>query len=33
MIKGDVVDILVFFTIFFMLGMGGVVIYMVKKKI
>lgn len=33
MLKGDVVDILVFFTIFFIIGMGAVVLYMVKKKI
>ncbi len=33
MIKGDIVDILVFFTIFFVIGMGAVVLYMVKKKI
>lgn len=33
MLKGDIVDILVFFTILFIIGMGAVVLYMVKKKI
>jgi hypothetical protein len=31
--KGDLVDILVFFTILFVIGMGAFVFYMVKKKI
>jgi len=33
MLKGDIVDILVFFTILFVIGMGIFVFYMVKKKI
>jgi len=33
MLKGDIVDILVFFTILFMIGMGVFVFYLVKKKI
>jgi hypothetical protein len=33
MLKGDIVDILVFFTILFLIGMGIFVLYMVKKKI
>jgi hypothetical protein len=33
MLKGDTVDILVFFTILFMIGMGIFILYMVKKKI
>ena len=33
MLKGDIVDILVFFTILFMIGMGIFVLYIVKKKI
>jgi hypothetical protein len=30
--KGDLVDILIFFTILFLIGMGAFVFYMVKKK-
>lgn len=33
MIKGDLVDILVIFTIAFAIGMGIYALYLVKKKI
>ncbi|GIX40826.1 MAG: hypothetical protein KatS3mg129_0559 [Leptospiraceae bacterium] len=33
LLKGDVVDILVFFTILFLIGMGSFVVYLIKKKI